>query len=577
MDAADARFCTETDQLGTPRPHGAGCDIGAFESTTAIPAPTAVPAICPLPDQIIAANTDTAVGACPAGNGADTIYMIRDFTLSEKLPPITSEIILDGNGYTISGDNDFGIFDVDGGALTIRNATLMEGNASRGGALLLRNGGRATVENVSFKLNAAFFGGAIAADGDHSWLDVSKSSFQRNKAYTTGGAVMTEGGGVRVNDSAFIGNWAQQYGGAIATSSGRAAIANSTLSGNKAQKGGGIYASGGATTLTHLTLMMNRAERFIGAGIYREAGAVYLRNSIVAGSGNGDDCSGGLDQNRGNFSQDGSCATRPGGDPMLADMLDPPAHYPLVDASPAHGAGRFSPFCLPADQLGNPRPHCDIGAIETARDPNYTAAAQAGLPAGCALADQIIAANTDEPAGSCPAGEGADTITLRQNITLREPLPPIQSDLTINGNGHTINGANRFPIFNIESGRVAVKHLTLIQGSNPDGYGGAITLRNEAKLTASNVTFRYNRARSGGAIASLDNSYLLVYDSGFYDNAAASLGGAIWSNGRYGCVDDNTFRRNTGIVTNSRAWDTEAHIHGPFSQCGTVFNSFSDT
>ena len=159
LDAADVRFCPGTDQLGTPRPQGGCCDIGAFESTTAIPAPTAVPAVCPLPDQIIAANTDTAVGNCPAGNGADTIYMIRDFTLSEKLPPITSEINLEGNGYTISGDNEFGIFDVDGGALTISNVTLMEGNASAGGAILLRNGGTATVESVTFRLNTAFFGG----------------------------------------------------------------------------------------------------------------------------------------------------------------------------------------------------------------------------------------------------------------------------------------------------------------------------------------------------------------------------------------------------------------------------------
>ena len=105
LDSADARFCPETDQLGTSRPQGAGCDIGAFESTTAIPSPTAVPGICPLPDQIIAANTDTALGNCAAGNGADIIHLIRDFTLSAKLPPITSEITIEGNGYTISGDD----------------------------------------------------------------------------------------------------------------------------------------------------------------------------------------------------------------------------------------------------------------------------------------------------------------------------------------------------------------------------------------------------------------------------------------------------------------------------------------
>ena len=576
LDAADARFCLEVDQLGTPRPQGGGCDIGAFESTTARPAPTAVPAVCPLPDQIIAANTDRALGNCPAGNGADIIYMIRDFTLSEKLPPITSEIILKGNGYTISGDDDFGIFDVDGGVLTISDVTLTEGNASTGGAILLRNGGTATVENVAFKLNTAFFGGAIAATSDNSRLSVSNSSFEHNRANTTGGAIMIDGGSVRVSESAFIDNRAQQYGGAIATSSGRAAISNSTLSGNEALKGGGVYALGGETTLTHLTLLDNRAIRIVGAGIYQDAGAVYLRNSIVASSGSGDDCSGRLDQNRGNFSQDGTCATWAGGDPLLGDLVESPAHYPLTDASPAHGAADTT-FCLATDQLGNPRPHCDIGAIESARDPNYTPAPEAVPPADCTLADQIIAANTDAPAGSCPAGKGADIIDLNRDITLSATLPAIASDLSINGNGHTISGGKRYSIFDIESGRVALKHVTLINGGNPEGYGGAITLRNEARLTISDVTFRYNKARSGGAIAALDNSFLLVYDSGFYDNAAKSRGGAIWSDGRYGCVDDSSFQRNTGIITNSRASDTQGHIHGEFSQCGTVFNRFSDS
>ncbi len=579
LDAADARFCPETDQLGTPRPQGGGCDIGAFESTTAIPAPTAVPAICPLPDQIIAANTDTAVGNCPAGNGADTIFLIRDFTLSEKLPPITSVITLEGNGYTISGDNEFGIFAVDGGALTISNVTLTEGNSPKGGAILLKNGGRAVVENVTFKMNTAFFGGAIATESVNDRLNVSNSRFVLNRAKTTGGAILTEGGSVDINGSAFLDNWAGEFGGAIATLSGRAAVANSTLSGNKAQKGGGIYAIGGETSLTHLTVMNNVAARIVGAGIYREAGALHLRNSIVAGSGSGDDCSGGLDQNRGNFSQDGTCTRQSGGDPLLAEMVESPAHFPLLDASPAHGAADPA-FCLPSDQLGNARPHCDIGAIESARASNFTAGQPAARPVGCTLADQIIAANTDEPAGRCPAGNGADVIELSRDIVLSDALPPITSDLTINGNRHTISGGNRFRIFDIESGTVTMKNMHLINGSNPDGYGGAITARNASYLIVSAVNFRNNKAKRGGAIASTDNNNLKVFDSSFFDNAATYRGGAIWSNGRCGIIDKNTFRRNTAGSPSFSLSDTIVHVDGQAGfSClgGSAFNYFSDS
>lgn len=57
----------------------------------------------------------------------------------------------------------------------------------------------------------------------------------------------------------------------------------------------------------------------------------------------------------------------------------------------------------------------------------------------CSIQDAIIAANTDEPAGNCPAGSGADTITPVEPVTrggfpdieLLQPLPQIASTITI--------------------------------------------------------------------------------------------------------------------------------------------------
>ena len=567
LDAADARFCTEIDQLGTPRPQGGGCDIGAIESTTALPAPTAVPAVCPLPDQIIAANTDMAVGNCRAGNGPDIIYMIRDFTLSEKLPPITSEIIIEGNGYTISGDSSFGIFEVDGGVLTISDVTLIRGRASRGGAISLKNGGTANVADVTFWENSAFFGGAIATESGGDRLTVRHSSFVDNRAETSGGAVSADGGLIEVSSSAFQYNRAVESGGAIAALRGRLTMTNSTISGNTALKGGGIHVKGAEATLNHLTLMNNTAERVTGAGIYREAGAVYLLNSIIAGSGSGDDCFGSIAEKRGNFSQDGRCAMKVGGDPMLADLVKSPAHYPLLDASPAHGKADPA-FCPATDQLGNAREHCDIGAIESARDPSYEPAPQVVPRAGCTLADQIIAANTDAPSGNCPAGNGADTIILRQNIALRQALPAIASDITIDGYGHSISGDRRFRVLDIESGEVVLKHIALVDGRNPEGDGGAVTLRGGAKLLAVDSSFRGNKARNGGGAASIGGSYIYLYESSFLDNEASSKGGALWRSGRCGFFSDVTFRRNkAGELEGTFMDDYLTHIDGSASTC----------
>ena len=449
LDAADPKYCLPTDQLGNPRPHGAGCDIGAIESTTAIPVPTPVPAFCPLDDQIIAANTDTGVGPCPAGNGADVIYMVRDFTLADRLPPITSEITILGNGYTISGEDKFGLFEVDGGKLTIKDLTLTKGNAAEGGAIRLRNGGQAAVENVTFVENSATAGGAIAAEHYKVRLDVSKSRFHRNRADDNGGAIYINGGVVNISGSAFQDNSAAYFGGALYTADGRVSVSNSTFSGSSAAEGGGIYANGAETTVTHVTIVGNRASQARAGGIYKESGLLYLRNSVVAGSILGDDCYGLLDQSRGNFSQDGTCGTQPGGDPLLDELTGTPAHHPLQHNSPAHGAADPS-FCLPTDQLGQPRraAWCDIGAVETERD-SSAPPARAAIPPDCSLGDQIVAANTDAPAGACPAGDGADTISLTKDLWLSGPLPPITSDITIRGNGHTLDGAGRYRIFDI--------------------------------------------------------------------------------------------------------------------------------
>ncbi|MDE2777462.1 MAG: right-handed parallel beta-helix repeat-containing protein [Chloroflexota bacterium] len=529
LDAAAPQYCLPSDQLGNPRPHGTGCDIGAIESITAIPAPTPIPTICPLDDQIMAANTDTAVGACAAGNGPDTIFMLRDFTLADRLPPITSDITIIGNGFTISGDDKFGIFEVDGGRLAIEDAMLTKGNSGEGGAIRIRNGGQVTVVNVTFADNVATAGGAIATEQYNVRLDVVDSAFHGNRADDSGGAIYTNGGIVTISGSAFQDNSANHYGGAIATANGRVRVINSTLAGNKAAEGGGIYVGGAETSLTHLTLMNNRASQIRGAGIYKAGGLLHLRNSIVAGNGPGDDCYGRLDQNRGNLSQDGSCSIPASGDPLLGKLTGAPAYHPLHDGSPA--VDNADPhFCLETDQLGAARPQgggCDIGAIES-----IIAASADNEPlqatAECTLADQIIAANTDAPAGACPAGNGADLITLTKNITLSEPLPQINSDITINGNGHTIDGGGRFRIFDIGYDRpsVVIKHLTLVNGSSPGDFGGAIRLRS-GELVIADSAFGGNRAGWGGAISTVANTSLKIYNSRLFNNAAEQQGGAI--------------------------------------------------
>ena len=379
VDAADAGYCLETDQIGTPRPQGGGCDIGAIESMTAVPAlPTPVPPlVCTLSDQIIAANTDRQAGACPAGSGADTIVLRKDITLLSALPNISSYITVEGNGFTISGAGKYRIFNVDKGKLTINDLTLTQGKASpdTGGAIKIHGNGAAVVNNSRFVNNSAKDGGAIWTHAARTQLIVNNSAFIDNRASSAGGAIMMTGGGAAVvTNSVFVNNAAGGgVGGAIdVTNANDADISNSTFVGNRAQRGGALAAGYGRATVTHVTMFKNDAIFGEGISIYRPfAGAspraFRLRNSVIISSGRtASDCYGQLTQNVGNFIADGTCSPPLSGDPLLEDMTGSQTYVAMQAGSPLIDAASAE-FCLETDQIGTPRPlggGCDIGAIE---------------------------------------------------------------------------------------------------------------------------------------------------------------------------------------------------------------------
>ena len=153
---------------------------------------------CTLADAITAANTDEAAGECPAGDGADIISLSGDITLRAELPAITSKITIEGNGYTISGDNRYRIFYNDGSALTINDLTMTKGYVE--GELI-------TNADESLKNTPVNpIGGAII-----NWqgtLNISDSAFSDNLAEEDGGVIYNQGGELNINSSVFSDNLA---------------------------------------------------------------------------------------------------------------------------------------------------------------------------------------------------------------------------------------------------------------------------------------------------------------------------------------------------------------------------------
>ena len=104
----------------------------------------------------------------------------------------------------------------------------------------------------------------------------------------------------------------------------------------------------------------------------------------------------------------------------------------------------------------------------------------------------------------------------------------IDKDLTINGNGHTIDGLSKSRIFLLKLGLIINNKITLnnikFTNANTDLYGGAIF--NYANLTVNNCEFSSNNAKiAGGAISSI--GHLNCINSKFTKNTAED-GGAIF-------------------------------------------------
>ena len=300
------------------------------------PAPAAAPDPgCTLANQILAANTDQAVGDCRAGDGDDVIKMREDIVLHKPLPVIESNIIIVGDGHTISGDGKHRIFMVRNGSLMLQDLRLTKGSASEGGAILMLINSRVTLHRSSISDSAA----------------------------VNGGGIFNRVGTLVINDSTFRGNRAIEAGGGIYNRR-TLSVSNSSFIDNQAKQGGALLDNGFRTSdLEHVTIANNSAPR--GGGLVSRQGRIRLVNSIVAGN-DGGDCADEVLENISSLISDGSCNASLSGDPLVLPLTGSPPYHPLDADSPALGAGS-SAHCSLSDQRGvlRPKARCDIGAYQS--------------------------------------------------------------------------------------------------------------------------------------------------------------------------------------------------------------------
>jgi predicted outer membrane repeat protein len=302
-----------------------------------------------------------------------TVVSLSGVTLSDSTLPDGYGVFNIGsvtvNNAVFTGNTAYGILNYHG-AVAQAIGTTFTGNSGEG---LSNHGGVVTVTNSLFSDNHfSEIGGAASND---NVLTIINSTFAGNSG-SAGGALYNASGRVTIMGSTFSGNSATNAGGAI-YNNGTLTVTNSTFYSNTAATNGGAIANntGVTLTVTNSTFVGNSGSP--GGSLYLSAGTVALRNTIVANSPSGGNCSGAaLPASNHNLSTDGTCS--PGftqvtaGQLALGSPTGSPAYLPLSAGSVAIDAGTNTP-CPSPDQRGVTRPIdgnrdgvavCDVGAFE---------------------------------------------------------------------------------------------------------------------------------------------------------------------------------------------------------------------
>ena len=366
---------------------------------------------------------------------------------------IISDSAFTGNSVTYDGGavvNSGGTMTISGSSFVNNSVTLT--TLGSGGAAVNVGSGVMTITDSQVVGNSAYVaGGGLYNSGDGSVLTISRSRVSDNSTHGTGGGIYNAYGGTLAMDhSSLDGNQGYDGGGYYSTQRGDVVIRNSTISGNEASAdGGGLWIGGetAAVELSNSTLSNNRANRYaygagFGGGMFVEAGAVNLANTIVAGNWNGtsapipDDIHGavtGFYNLIGNGwgmdgLVDGDLGNRVGAasqpvDPRLAPLADnggtTPTHA-LLPSSPALDTGdpAFDPLAfsppLTTDQRGTSFPRVfgsavDRGAFEDQGGPKLVIQSLYLSPSAIAEGSSVQLAGTftvDDP-------QPAYTVTLQ--------------------------------------------------------------------------------------------------------------------------------------------------------------------
>jgi hypothetical protein len=593
-----------TAAIGTVRP--------AFSATIL------VGGACTVADAIHAANDNTPVGGCPAGQfGEDRIELeAGGMYMVGALPSITESLVLSGNGATLDGGGAGPVLHVTVFMVHVQDLFIRNGVAAGdGGGILVGHNSALVLERSTVSGNRAGRGGGISALGLFSTLNIIDSTITGNSSTGHAGGIFTNGT-FNLTRSTISGNTAERSGGGAFTAGGTSVppnrISGSTISGNRAVENGGGLWLGHQADVSNSTISGNRTTgtgfpEMGGGGIWglhnvnlRQStvtenmaalgpagvfagfnGAnIAIQRAIVAGN-SGSDCGaapGAAVESFGFNLVGAGCPSNIAGDvvaaPGLAPLaVNPPGRTATHALFPGSAAIDAAGACVGTDQRGVTRPMgpaCDIGAYEAEVSTTFIVTSPV---------DAVDAAPGD---GICQTGAGE--CTLRAAVMEANALggdDTIQFDTALHGVPIVLDipAEDQCPPFGcFNEGNDAAGDLDIVQSLTITGNGpantiieGSATLNNQilevvrvsgfqpitTSITGVTVRNGYNPSNAVGGIAlNVGAELTVIADSVISDNN----GSGIWVNfGGEIFLDRVTVTRNRaprGAGLNARGSNT---------------------
>ena len=441
------------------------------------------------------------------------------------------DLVIDGNGHSIDAQGKSRIFRCNGQNIIIKNLLLKNGFTNGKNYEFLNNYGGAIHNSGTLTILRSILnenmseqdGGAIYNGGE---LTIIESTILGNTAEGNGGAIQNNGDKLTIMESSLTGNTAKDNGGVIRNNGDEITIIKSTLTGNTAEcNGGAIYNKGaryvyrlseevifgGKLTIEDSTFAENSSQKDGGA-IYNDYDEVTIR--VTAMVNNTARVGGAIYNEEGMLTISESNFTKNWVEENGKDIFNGGRIFTGENISP---------------QL---EIHNDCGAVFpiNSKDGNFK---------DFTYLDQLIRSGSNEIKLE---HDIILNISRNENKTFKNGINVVGSDLTIDGNGRTIDAQGHTRIFNCSGKNITIKNITLKNGFSVHDNG---VIYNSGELNALNCVLSGNYVlKDAGVINNL--GVLMVKNSFFSDNTTRN--GEIICNCGWGNISDCNFSNNASNI-----------------------------